>query len=142
MTTAEDRPATQDPVAGRSFSDATEIRRDPRKGRGVFARRAIAAGELIEAAPVVVFDADEARWLDRTILHHYYFHWDGDPDGDGRSAIAFGAVSLCNHSPSPRAKVERNHAGQTLDLRAVRPIAPGEEVTIDYGCSLWFEVSE
>jgi hypothetical protein len=121
---------------------AIEIRRAPCKGRGVFARRPIAAGELIEAAPVVVLDAAEARHLDRTILYQYYFHWDGDADADGRSAVAFGTVSLCNHSSSPRARVERNYAEQTLDLLAVQPIAPGEEVTIDYGCPLWFEVSE
>ena len=140
---AFDTGATGSCGAGTAMTTAAiEIRRDPSKGRGVFARRAIAAGELIEAAPVVVFDAEEARHLDRTILHHYYFHWDGDPDADGRSAVAFGTLSVCNHSSSPRARVERNYAGQTLDLHAVRPIAPGEEVTIDYGCPLWFEVSE
>jgi uncharacterized protein len=132
-----------DAGAGRSAGAAAiEIRRDPHKGRGVFACRAIEAGELIEAAPVIVLDAEEARRLDRTILYQYYFHWDGDPDGDGRSAVAFGTVSLCNHSSSPRARVERNCAEQTLDLHAVQPIAPGEEVTIDYGCPLWFEVRE
>lgn len=99
-------------------------------------------GSLIEAAPVVIVPAAECAALDRTILHDYYFHWDGDPEGDGRGALALGLVSLCNHSRRPRARVDRNYAHQTLDLIALAPIAPGEEITIDYNCPLWFEPVE
>jgi uncharacterized protein len=108
----------------------------------VFARAAIASGSLIESAPVVIVPALECAALDRTILHDYYFHWDGDPDGDGRGAVALGLVSLCNHSRRPSARVERNYARQTIDLVALRAIMPGEEITIDYNCPLWFEPVE
>jgi hypothetical protein len=77
--------------------------------------------------------------LDRTIIHDYYFHWDGDPEGAGRGAVGLGLVTLCNHCSRANAKVERNFARHTLDLIATGPIAPSEEVTIDYGCTLWFE---
>jgi SET domain-containing protein len=80
--------------------------------------------------------------LDRTIVHDYYFHWDGDPDGEGRGALALGFVTLCNHSSRPCARVERNYARLTLDLVAIAAIAAGDEVTIDYGCTLWFEPCE
>lgn len=53
--------------------------------------------------------------------------------------MALGLVTLCNHAGLPNARVERNFAGHTLDLIATGPIAQGEEVTIDYGCTLWFE---
>jgi hypothetical protein len=94
---------------------------------------------VVETAPIVIVPAAECSALDRTILHDYYFHWDGDPDGDGRGAVALGLVSLCNHSSRPCARVSRNHARQTLDLVAVAAIMPGEEITIDYNCPLWFE---
>jgi SET domain-containing protein len=116
-----------------------EIRTSPTRGRGVFARTAIAPGTLIEAAPVLVIPAADFPALDRTIIHDYYFHWDGDPEGVGRGALGFGLVTLCNHASRPNAKVDRNFAQQTLDLIATSPIAPGDEVTIDYGCTLWFE---
>ncbi|MGA8552625.1 MAG: SET domain-containing protein [Stellaceae bacterium] len=116
-----------------------EIRTGPESGRGVFARRSIASGTEIEAAPVIVLPAAECRLLDRTIIHNYYFHWDGDPDGEGRGALGLGLVSLCNHSRCPRARVDRNFARLTLDLIAIAEIAAGEEITIDYGCELWFE---
>ena len=40
-------------------NDRLEIRNDPLKGRGVFARVPIAAGTLIEAAPVIIVPAAE-----------------------------------------------------------------------------------
>jgi SET domain-containing protein len=116
-----------------------EIRSAATRGRGVFAGEPIAAGSLIEAAPVIIVPAAHCAALDRTVLHDYYFHWDGDPDGEGRGAVALGLVSLCNHDARPRARVSRNFADRTLELIALTAIAPGEEVTIDYGCALWFE---
>ena len=123
----------------RSPSNRLEIRSDPIKGRGIFAREPIAAGTLIEAAPVIIVPAEQCPLLDRTILHDYYFHWDGDPDGDGRGAVALGLVALCNHSRRPNARARRNLAQDTLDLVALSPIAAGDEVTIDYNCPLWFQ---
>jgi uncharacterized protein len=116
-----------------------EIRSSSTRGRGVFARTAIASGTVIEAAPVVVIPAADCPAVDGTIIHDYYFHWDGDPEGAGRGVLALGLVTLCNHASRPNARVERNFPQHTLDLIATGPIAPGEEVTIDYGCTLWFE---
>src|SRR5438067_9734855 len=120
-------------------NDRLEIRDDPAKGRGVFARQPIPGGTLIEAAPVIIVPAEQCPLLDRTILHDYYFHWDGDPDGNGRGAVALGLVALCNHSRRPNARARRNLAQDTLDLVALSPIAAGDEVTIDYNCPLWFQ---
>jgi len=80
---------------------------------------------VIEAAPVLVLPAADCPAL--------------DPEGTGRGALGLGLVTLCNHASLPTAKVERNFARHTLDLIAIRPIEPGDEVTIDYGCPLWFE---
>lgn len=123
-------------------SDLVEIRTTPERGRGVFACKAIPPGAVIEAAPVIVLPARDCSALDRTIIHDYYFHWDGDPDGEGRGALGLGLVTLCNHSSRPNAQVYRNHLRLTLDLIATAAIAAGEEVTVDYGCVLWFEPQE
>jgi hypothetical protein len=116
-------------------NDSFEIRCDPSKGRGVFARRALAGGVLIEAAPVVVVPAAERKPLDRTTLHDYYFVW----DDAGNAAVALGFVSLCNHTKRPNARVRPNPPQQTLDLLSIRSIAAGDEITIDYKCALWFD---
>ena len=119
-----------------------EVGTSPGRGRGIFAREAIAPGTLIEAAPIIVLPASDCAALDSTIIYDYYFHWDGDPDGVGRGAIGLGLVTLCNHSTRPLARVDRNYARQTLDLIAIAEIRPGQEVTIDYGCALWFRPQE
>ncbi len=123
-------------------NDRIEIRDDPGKGRGVFACAPLAAGALIEMAPVIIVPAAQCALLDKTILHDYYFRWDGAPDGEGTGAVALGLVALCNHSRRPRARVRRNYARETLDLVALTPIAAGDEVTIDYNCALWFEAED
>ncbi len=119
-----------------------EIRSDPAKGRCVYAAAPIAAGTLIEAAPVILVPEAERALLDRTILHDYYFDWGGEPACEGCGAVALGLVALCNHSRRPRARVRRNHAQGTLDLVALVAIAVGEEVTIDYNCPLWFAAQD
>jgi len=139
-------------------NDRLEIRSDPVKGRGVFAVAPIAAGTLIEAAPVILVPAAQCALIDQTILHDYYFDWDGEADGapnnapdnasggaawgEGRGAVALGLVALCNHSRRPRARVRRNVPQCTLDLVALVPIAAGDEVTIDYNCPLWFQAQD
>jgi SET domain-containing protein len=123
-------------------NDRLEIRNDPQKGRGVFTLAPIAAGELIEAAPVIVVPSAQCALLDKSILHDYYFRWSGEADGDESGAVALGLVSLCNHSRRPSARVRRNYARETLDLLAVMPMAAGDEVTIDYNCPLWFEAQD
>jgi SET domain-containing protein len=118
-----------------------EIRHDQKKGRGVFARASIAAGVLIEAAPIVIVPAAQRKLLDNTILHDYYFVWD-DEGGERSAAIALGLVSLCNHSRRPSARIRRNRIRETLDLLAIAPIAAGSEITIDYNCPLWFAAED
>jgi SET domain-containing protein len=131
-----------DAAAGSRIAPITrqliEVRASPGRGRGVFACEAIAPGTVIEAAPVIIVPGADCPALDPTVIYEYYFHWDGDPDGEGRGAVGLGLLTLCNHSSRPCARVDRNYARLTLDLVAIDPIRPDEEVTIDYGCTLWF----
>jgi len=119
-----------------------EVRTSDGCGRGVFACEEILRGTVIESAPVIILPAKDCPALDRTVIYEYYFHWDGDPDGEGRGALGLGLVTLCNHSSLPSARVDRNYDQDTLDLIATTSIEPGEEVTIDYRCTLWFEPRE
>ena len=75
-------------------ADRLEIRHDRVKGRGVFACAPIAAGSVIETAPVIIVPPGQCPLLEKTILHDYYFRWDGDPDGEGSGAMPLGLVAL------------------------------------------------
>jgi SET domain-containing protein len=124
-------------------SRAVEVRRVKGKGRGVFARRPIAEGDVIESCPVLVMPAaDLRRGEDWTHLGDYCFEW-----GEGTMALALGFGSLYNHSYRPNARYE-DVAGPTKLFVAVRDIAAGEEITVNYNgepddaSPVWFDVIE
>jgi uncharacterized protein len=101
----------------------------PGKGRGVVAERTFCAGETIERPPVLVIPANEAPLLRDTRLAHYYFEWGQDCK---QAAIALGCGSLYNHSYTPNARYEFREREECLEFVALREIAPGEEITINY----------
>jgi hypothetical protein len=105
------------------------IRLIPGKGRGVVAERAFRAGETIERPPVLVVPGDEAAFVRQTRLNSYYFEWGDDCK---QAAIALGYGSLYNHSYSPNARYEFREPEECLEFVALRDIAPGEEITINY----------
>ena len=114
-----------------------------RHGRGVFATRAIAAGELIEEAPVIVVPPAEVPHLERTALNDYCFLWLED---ESAVAIALSVCSLCNHSYTPNATFDRRFDLGVIAFAALQDIAAGDEITINYNghpasaAPVWFEV--
>lgn len=117
-----------------------EIGEVPGKGRGVFASRPIPAGTLIEEAPVVVLSSTEVAHIRQTRLDHYIFHWDSDVPGSVPPvcAIVLGYASLLNHASVANTEFIPLRDASLLQLRALRQIAAGEELTIDYDIPLWF----
>jgi SET domain-containing protein len=109
----------------------------PGKGRGIVAIEPIGEGELIEAAAVVRLE-ERHRLPDDHPLFDYAFAWDEPPFEE---AIAFGILSLANHSEQPNAVVVRDYPNACLRLVALAGIAAGEEVTFRYGVEPWFEVA-
>lgn len=108
-------------------------------GRGVFAAEAIAAGSVVEIAPVIVVPADEIEALEGTPLRDYWYGW----TDDGDAAVAMGHGSFYNHATDPSCEYEAHDIVDALVIRARRAVAAGEELTIDYtggGVNqLWFE---
>ncbi len=107
-------------------SDAVIVKRVRGKGRGVFARRGIAVGEIIETCPVLVVPTGEVRsgptW---TRLGEYCYEW-----GQGSVALALGYGSLYNHSYEPNARYE-DVGRRAKRFVAIRDIAAGEEITVN-----------
>lgn len=111
------------------------------RGRGVVATRAFAVGERIEVAPVLVVPAADAALLQGRLLDSYWFWWDQD-----HRALGLGCASLFNHACPANARFDRDLATRTLTFTAVRPIAAGTEITINYHgdpddpSSVWFDL--
>ncbi len=114
------------------------------KGRGVVAARAITAGERVERAPVMVIPGRDWPRIEPTVLFDYTFEW-GEDGQD--AAVVLGTGSLINHAYRPNAMFVRRYAAGEVDFVALRDIAPGEEVTVNYhgdddASPLWFNVVE
>lgn len=103
------------------------------KGRGVFAARAFARGEVVETAPVVVC-AGRVQALPPAI-RELLFNWRqlaGPVPADAEHGLVLGYGSLYNHDNPANLRYEADAAGAVLRFVAKRAIAPGEELTINY----------
>ena len=111
------------------------IRQIEGKQRGVVASQAIPAGAEIVTCPVVTYDWTDAGRIEKTRLGEYNFRFGVRGQ---RACIVLGVISLCNHSESPNAEVVCREAEEEMTLVAIRPIPPGEEISIRYRRTLWF----
>jgi len=115
------------------------------RGRGIVANEDIAPGQLIERSPVLIIPSAERVVLDQTIIFTYVFMWEHlSVEQDlykhvGRSAIALGYTSLLSHSFQPNCTFIRYIDELFIDVFANRLIRAGEELTIDYQMTLWFD---
>lgn len=109
-----------------------EVRFSPIDRFGVFAGEVIAQGTIIEESPCLVLERDWEKM--NTVLNHYLFAW--PKDGDGR-AVVFGNASLLNHSPNPNVDWETDEAREVVVFKALRDIAQGEEILVDYTQDYW-----
>lgn len=120
------------------------VRRFAGKGRGVVARHALAKGEVIDRNPVVVLPPEQVAAIELTLLDEYVFIWGEQRD---QVAVALGPISLVSHDYSPNAVYERHLDLEELWLVALRDIAAGEEITMNYSGSptgripVWFDVA-
>ena len=100
-----------------------------RHGRGVFASRAIRDGETVETCPTLELPAADVAGQ----LLDYVFD---SPDAEDMVVMPLGYGMLYNHSAEANLEyVEADDRG--IAYVAVRPIAAGEELTINYGEQWW-----
>lgn len=100
------------------------------KGRGVFAARDLADGEIVEDCPVILFSGkfgsvpEEVRKL--------LFNWGVLAQVEDSHCLALGYGSLYNHDNPANLRYEADAQAQLLRFVAVRAIAAGEELTVNY----------
>lgn len=122
------------------FIKATE-----QKGRGVFTRERIPAGTIVEVAPVIVMEGADRAHLDKTLLHDYIFEWGKAKD---KCCMALGYIPMYNHSYTSNCEYFMDFEDDTIFVKTVRPIANGEELTINYngdwddGTKVWFDTND
>jgi SET domain-containing protein len=115
------------------------------RGRGIVALEDIEPGRLVERSPVLIIPPEQRLVVDSTIIFTYVFMWEHHTveqdlyQHRGRSAIALGYTSLLSHSYEPNCIFVRHIDELLIDVFAKRKIRAGEELTIDYQMTLWFD---
>jgi uncharacterized protein len=109
-----------------------EVRTSPLHGRGLFATGGFAPGDPIGVYPLLMLSHEDTAAIRATRLYHYVFYIDERADGAMRAGIAFGPISLCNHSSAPNAAFQVDAVRSEVSLTALRAIGPDEEILIDY----------
>lgn len=122
---------------------ALYIDKTTKKGRGVYTEIKLPQKRIIEKSTVLVLSPQERKYIEKTELQHYIFEW-GD---DNKSCcVAFGYISMYNHSYAPNCEYEMDFDKNQIIIRTLCEIDPGEELTVNYNGDgdqdneLWFEV--
>lgn len=120
------------------FPQLFEIRTDPNKGRGLFARQYLEQNTLVHIAPCILISNEEyENHMKFTCLEHYLFNC----RATGDKYLALGYGSLFNHHSThpnviykvfPKEREIRFYVGY-------KPIQCDEELCISYGNNLWFQ---
>jgi uncharacterized protein len=131
-------PELDEIIAANQFHPNVEWRFVPDKGRGVFARRFLPKGTIVEWAPISRFPASDLKQVehrDCQALHHV-FTWGSEPGRE--KAYAWGLLALYNHSDTPNVELVDGPVPETGAAVALRDIQAGEELCYDYGHT-WFD---
>ena len=120
------------PMEKPGHASPVEVRTSPFHGRGLFAAISFDTGDRIAIYPLLILDHEDSAAIRNTLIGHYVFHIDEDPDGRARTAVAFGPISMCNHSPDANADFQIDVETQSISLTARKPIARDAEILIDY----------
>lgn len=129
---------TQDDTAQETMLGAAVNWRDVTgKGRGIFARRLIRKGEVIEISPVVPM-AKSAIPEEGGPPDGYVLEWRDDEPAEAY-ALVLGYIMFYNHGEDPNVHLESDFEDNTVTVTATRDIQPGEEIIWNYNCDLWFD---
>ena len=120
-----------------------------KKGKGVFAKRNIAKGSIIDIANIILISNKDWDLIEDTILSNYSFEWD-DPQciGEFDSAISLSVSQFINHSYNPNVKYVYNYKNKCIQYISLRDISKGEEITVNYNgepsdnSPMWFEIED
>jgi SET domain-containing protein len=127
-------PATR-PTASRRKT--IEVRQSGVHGKGVFAAAPIAAGKrIIEyTGPIITWKEAQRRHPHNPDEpnHTFYFHIDDERVIDG---LHGGSAKWINHACDPNCEADEDDAAGRVFIKALRDIAPGEELNYDYGLVL------
>lgn len=123
------------------ISSSIESRLTVNKGWGMFTKKKIKAGTIIEISPVIVMTKKEKIQLEKTLLYNYLFDWQEDT-----CCMAMGNIPIYNHACPSNCEYFQVYEKNIMYIQTVRDIEAQEELTINYNGDfdnakkVWFEL--
>lgn len=119
----------------------------PSKGRGIFAKKLIKKGKVIDVSPIILISNKDYDLIEQTVLYNYTYEWEDPKNGpEFKCAIALSFCQFINHSYKPNVKYFYDYDNNTITFIARRDIPKGDELTVNYNgltkdkSPVWFEV--
>lgn len=112
------------------------------KGKGVFTAQPIPINTTIEISPIILFNADERKMIEKTKLYNYIFEWGEDKL---QAALGMGYISMYNHNYQANCEYDMDYENETMSIKTIRNIDAGEELFINYNAThndktpIWFD---
>lgn len=97
------------------------------KIRGIIATENIQKNRLIEKCPLILINAKQEEFLEKSNFRYYYFLFNKK-----FHAVVLGYLSLVNHSFKPNCKLVYDFKRATISLKSIKNIKKGEELTYRY----------
>jgi SET domain-containing protein len=130
------------------MNDLLEVRFvSEKKGRGVFAKKDIKKGTIIDVAHVIPIPNEDFKKIRKTILYNYCYIWE-DPKHlpEFTNAITLSISQFINHSYEPNVKYLYDYENKAMEFSTLKNISKGEELTVNYNglvddkSPVWFEL--
>jgi SET domain-containing protein len=120
-----------------------------KKGKGVFAKKDINKGTIIDVAHVIPLPNKDYKEISKTILWNYCYIWE-DPKhkSEFTNAISLSISQFINHSYDPNVRYIYDYDNNCMEFETLREISAREEITVNYNglvddkSPVWFKIEE
>ena len=120
-----------------------------KKGKGVFAKKDINKGTIIDVAHVIPLPNKDYKEISKTILWNYCYIWE-DPKhkSEFTNAISLSISQFINHSYDPNVRYIYDYNNNCMEFETLRDISAGEEILVNYNglvddkSPVWFKIEE
>jgi len=120
-----------------------------KKGKGVFAKKDINKGTIIDVAHVILLPNKDYKEISKTILWNYCYIWE-DPKhkSEFTNAISLSISQFINHSYDPNVRYIYDYENNCIDFETLRDISEFEELVTNYNglvrdkSPVWFKIEE
>lgn len=131
-----------------SMNDLIEVKFiSPKKGKGVFAKKEIKKGTIIDVAHVIPLPNKDYKKIRKTVIYNYCYVWE-DPkhDSEFTNAISLSISQFINHSYDPNVRYIYDYDNNCIEFKTLRDISEFEELVTNYNglvndkSSVWFKL--